>query len=178
MYRKLRLHELHRKTVDEFHQSEKIPVRIILDDIRSGHNVGAVFRTADAFMLDGIFLCGRTPSPPHVEISKTALGAEDTVTWQHVETAVQAAEICRADGYEIIVIEQTTGSISLADMVWHKAKRYAIVMGNEVTGVSDNVITLSSQCVEIPQWGTKHSLNVSVAAGIVLWSAGKAFHLN
>ncbi|MBE2245917.1 MAG: RNA methyltransferase [Candidatus Competibacteraceae bacterium] len=171
MHRKLKLHELNRKSKEDFLRTEKLPVRVIIDDIRSGHNVGAVFRTSDAFMLECLYLCGRTPSPPHIEISKTALGAEETVKWSRVDTAFDAVELCRSDGFEIVTIEQTTGSIPLTEMKWRPNVPYAIVLGNEVTGVSEEVIPLSSYIVEIPQWGTKHSLNVSVAAGIVLWSA-------
>jgi tRNA G18 (ribose-2'-O)-methylase SpoU len=167
--RKLKLHELGRKTVEEFIQTDKFPLRVILDDIRSGHNVGSVFRTSDAFLVDCVYLCGKTPAPPHVEIYKTALGAEDSITWEKCSTAVEAIERCRQAGYIIVGLEQTTTSIKIHQAEFSKGEKYALVLGNEVNGVDENALKLCDLIIEIPQLGTKHSLNVSVTAGIVLW---------
>ncbi|MCX7744685.1 MAG: RNA methyltransferase [Flavobacteriales bacterium] len=167
--RKLKLHELGRKTVEEFIQTEKLPLRVVLDDIRSGHNVGSVFRTSDAFLVDKVYLCGKTPAPPHVEIYKTALGAEDTIAWEKCTTAEEAIERCRQDGYIVIGLEQTTASVKLHHAKFLQHGKYAVVLGNEVNGVNEEALKLCDLIIEIPQLGTKHSLNVSVAAGIVLW---------
>lgn len=167
--RKLKLHELGRKSIEEFIQSDKFPIRVILDDIRSGHNVGSVFRTSDAFLVDRVYLCGKTPAPPHVEIYKTALGAEDTIAWEKCFTAVEAIERCRQAGYTIVGLEQTTTSVKLHQAEFSNHGKYALVLGNEVNGVDENALKLCDLIIEIPQLGTKHSLNVSVTAGIVLW---------
>ena len=167
--RKLTMDELGRKSVEEFKQAAKKPVIAVLDNIRSMHNVGSVFRTADAFLIEAIFLCGYTPQPPHRDINKTALGATETVDWMFFETAVDAVSMLKANGYKVYAIEQTEGSISLEKLLWNKKEKIAVVFGNEVEGVSDDVLKLVDGSIEIPQSGMKHSLNISVAAGIVLW---------
>ena len=167
--RKLSMDELGRKSVDEFKDSEKTPVIVVLDNIRSMHNVGSVFRTADAFLMEAILLCGYTPQPPHRDIQKTALGATDTVDWIGYESALQAVLELKQKGYKIYGVEQTEGSISLQKFIVPAGEKIALVFGNEVEGVSSNVLEYVDGCIEIPQMGMKHSLNISVAAGIVLW---------
>ncbi len=167
--RKLSMDELNRKTVDEFKQSEKMPIVIVLDNIRSMHNVGSVFRTADAFLIKGIYLGGFSPQPPHRDIHKTALGATETVDWTYFPETTDAINALKQDGYEVWAIEQTEGSLMLNDLWMEKNEKIAVVFGNELEGVSADVIKLCNGCIEIPQFGMKHSLNVSVAAGIVLW---------
>jgi tRNA G18 (ribose-2'-O)-methylase SpoU len=161
--------ELNRKSVDEFKRSDKIPVVVVMDNIRSMHNVGSVFRTADAFLLEAIYLCGYTALPPHRDINKTALGATETVTWKHYETTVEALKELQQNGYKVYAIEQVESSISLEKFNIHADEKAAVVFGNEVDGVDQEVIALCDGCIEIPQLGMKHSLNISVAAGIVLW---------
>lgn len=167
--RKLSLTELNRLDIDTYANIEKIPLVIILDNIRSLHNVGSVFRTADAFRIESIFLCGITATPPQPEIHKTALGAEFSVQWNYREDALQAVDELKEQGYVIYSVEQAEGSTLLNELVLEKGKKYAIVLGNEVDGVQQSVIDQSNGCIEIPQYGTKHSLNVSVASGIVIW---------
>jgi len=167
--RKLSMDELNRKSVDEFKDAEKMPVVVVLDNIRSMHNVGSVFRTADAFLLRGIYLCGYTPQPPHRDIHKTALGATETVNWNYTATTVEAVQQLKEDGYKVFAIEQVQDSISLNQFNMNQHEPVAVVFGNEVTGVDEQVIKLCDGCIEIPQLGMKHSLNISVAAGIVLW---------
>lgn len=167
--RKLSMDELNRKSVDEFKESTKMPIIMVLDNIRSMHNVGSAFRTADAFLIEGIYLCGFTAQPPHREIHKTALGATETVTWTYFAETTEAINLLKNKGYEVWAIEQTEGSLMLNDLLIGKNEKIAVVFGNEVDGVSDEVIKLCNGCIEIPQYGMKHSLNVSVAAGIVLW---------
>jgi 23S rRNA (guanosine2251-2'-O)-methyltransferase len=167
--RKLSMDELNRKSVDEFKRSEKIPVIVVMDNIRSMHNVGSVFRTADAFLLEAIYLCGYTAQPPHRDINKTALGATETVTWKHFATTVEAVKELQADGYKVYAIEQVESSISLENFSIAADEKTAVVFGNEVEGVQQEVIGICEGCIEIPQLGMKHSLNISVAAGIVLW---------
>lgn len=167
--RKLKTWELGRKSAEEFKNSDKIPVVIVLDNIRSGHNVGSVFRTADAFRVEKIFLCGHSCTPPHPEIYKTALGAEDTIPFEKTHSVVSCIENLRSEGYKIIGIEQTDSSIVLNDLTIEKNNHYAIVLGNEVDGVQHEALSICDHIVEIPQEGTKHSLNISVAAGVVLW---------
>ncbi len=167
--RKLNVIEMNRITVDDFKKSRKIPLAVVLDDVRSMYNVGSVFRTADAFRIESIYLCGITACPPHQEIHKTALGAEDSVEWTHVKDTVEALNRLKADGYEVIAIEQVEGSTMLQDFDVDTNKKYAIVLGNEVKGVKQEVVDMCDGCIEIPQYGTKHSLNVSTAAGIVMW---------
>jgi 23S rRNA (guanosine2251-2'-O)-methyltransferase len=167
--RKLGMDELNRKSVAEFRDSQKIPVIIVMDNIRSMHNVGSVFRTADAFLLRGIYLCGYTPQPPHRDIHKTALGATETVEWKYAETTVEAVTRLKDDGYKVFAVEQVQDSIPLHQFDMNQHAPVAVVFGNEVTGVEQEVIKLCDGCIEIPQLGMKHSLNISVAAGIVLW---------
>ena len=167
--RKLSMDELGRKTVEEFKQASKTPVIAVLDNIRSMHNVGSVFRTADAFLTQAIFLCGYTPQPPHRDINKTALGATDTVDWIYYETTVDAVNDLKKNGFKVYAVEQTEGSISLEKIQVETEEKIAVVFGNEVEGVSSDVLLLVDGSIEIPQLGMKHSLNISVAAGIVLW---------
>lgn len=161
--------DLHRVSAEEFKQAEKIPVAVVLDDVRSEMNVGSVFRTADAFVIERIALCGITGKPPSHEIHKTALGAEDSVEWTYYKTAVEAVERLREQGYTICSIEQVHGSVSLEEFTIDSGKKYALVLGNEVKGVSQAIVDLSDCCIEIPQLGTKHSLNVACSAAIVMW---------
>jgi tRNA G18 (ribose-2'-O)-methylase SpoU len=167
--RKLGMDELDRKSVNEFRQSEKTPVIVVLDNIRSMHNVGSVFRTADAFLVKGIYLCGYTPQPPHRDIHKTALGATETVEWRHFPATADAVRSLKEEGYVVFAVEQTEGSIRLGEFAAAIPGPVAVVFGNEVTGVGEEALVLCDGSVEIPQWGMKHSLNVSIAAGIVLW---------
>lgn len=164
---------LGRKSVEEFKQAQKLPVVAVLDNVRSMHNVGSVFRTADAFLIEGIYLCGYTPRPPHRDIHKTALGATETVDWEYVEDITEAVKRLRDRGFTIYAIEQATQSNALNAFTFDKEKKYALIFGNEVEGVQQQVIDLCDGCIEIPQLGTKHSLNISVAAGIALWEAVK-----
>ncbi len=166
--RKLSMNELGRKSVAEFRQSDKLPIVAILENVRSAYNVGSVFRTADAFLLQGIYLCGYTAHPPHKEIKKTALGAEDTVQWKHFKGIKDALDELRTEGYKIYAIEQAAGSVLLQEFECGEDK-IAVIFGNEVSGVEQATIELADGCIEIPQLGMKHSLNISVAAGIVLW---------
>ncbi|MEG1563100.1 MAG: RNA methyltransferase [Bacteroides sp.] len=174
MLRKLKITELNRMSAEEFKESEKLPLVVVLDDIRSLHNIGSVFRTADAFRLECIYLCGITAAPPHPDMHKTALGAEFTVNWKYVNNAVEAVDNLRKEGYIVYSIEQAEGSLMLDRLALDRSKKYGVVMGNEVKGVQQEVINHSDGCIEIPQYGTKHSLNVSVTAGIVIWDFFKA----
>lgn len=165
---KLSMDELGRISVDEFKNTTKQPIIVILDNIRSMHNVGSVFRTSDAFLVQAIYLCGFTPQPPHRDIHKTALGATETVDWQYFATTIEAIEYAKKNEFTIYAVEQTTNSISLENIVCSQ-KKIAIVLGNEVEGVQHDAIKICDGCIEIPQLGTKHSFNISVATGIVLW---------
>ena len=167
--RKLKLHELGRLNPDEFKELEKVPVVVVLDNIRSGMNVGSVFRTSDAFKLERVLLAGITARPPHKEILKTAIGATNSVEWSYTEDIRHAVQELKSNGYQIIGIEQTSKSIELQDFVIDTTTKYAIVLGNEVEGISESILPLIDTAIEIPQYGTKHSLNVSVCGGIVLW---------
>ena len=167
--RKLSMDELGRKTVAEFKQSEKLPVIVVLENIRSAYNVGSVFRTADAFLLEAIYITGYTCIPPHKEIKKTALGAEDTVTWKHFTNASLAIEELKELGYAIYAVEQAEGSIALHKLRYTAGEKIAVIMGNEVTGVEQTTIAQCDGIIEIPQLGMKHSLNIATAAGVVLW---------
>ena len=167
--RKLSMDELNRKSIKEFRQSDKIPVIVVLENIRSAYNVGSVFRTADAFLLDGIYICGYTAYPPHKEIKKTALGADETVHWKHFKKVGLAMEELKNEGYKIYAVEQAENSIKLHAISFAQNEKIAVVFGNEVTGVEQTTIEQCDGCIEIPQLGMKHSLNISVAAGIVLW---------
>lgn len=167
--RKLNITELNRINKEEFKKSEKLPLIIILDNVRSLHNVGSVFRSSDAFRVESIYLCGITATPPQAEIHKTALGAEDTVDWKYYEKTQNAVIELKEEGVEVLAIEQVEGSIMLQNFVPQPNKKYAIVFGNEVKGVQQEVVDMCDNCIEIPQFGTKHSLNVSVTAGILIW---------
>lgn len=169
MNRKLKITELNRISTEEFKEAEKLPLVVVLDNIRSLHNIGSVFRTSDAFRIECIYLCGITATPPHAEMHKTALGAEFTVDWKYVNNTVEAVDNLKNEGYTVYSVEQAEGSIMLNELTLDKNRKYAIVMGNEVKGVQQEVIDHSHGCIEIPQYGTKHSLNVSVTAGIVIW---------
>ena len=173
--RKLKMDELNRKTIDEFRRSDKIPVIAVLENVRSAYNVGSVFRTADAFLLQAIYICGYTAKPPHKEIRKTALGADETVEWKHFGSAASAIETLRQTGYEVFAVEQTVNSILLQSLRERKPGKIAVLFGNEVTGVEQSTIQLCDGTIEIPQLGMKHSLNISVAAGIVLWELAKSY---
>ena len=172
-HRKLKITELHRISVEEFKKADKLPLVVILDNVRSLHNIGSVFRTSDAFRIECIYLCGITATPPHPEMHKTALGAEFTVDWKYVNNAVEAVDNLRQEGYVVYSVEQAENSVMLEDLKLDCDKRYAVVLGNEVKGVQQEVIDHSDGCIEIPQYGTKHSLNVSVTAGIVIWDLFK-----
>ena len=167
--RKLRNIELKRKTVEEFKNSEKLPFVVVLDNIRSLNNIGSVFRSSDAFLIQHIYLCGITATPPNKEIHKTALGATESVDWSYWENTEEAIHKLRADGFIIVSVEQVENSISLPDFKIEKDKKYAFIFGHEVKGVQQKIVDISDFCVEIPQYGTKHSLNISVSAGVVLW---------
>jgi 23S rRNA (guanosine2251-2'-O)-methyltransferase len=173
--RKLRITELNRLSPEEFKKSEKHEVIAVLDNVRSLHNVGSVFRTADAFSLRGVMLCGITATPPHNEIHKTALGAEESVDWQYFESTIEAVQTLKEQGFTIVGIEQVDKNIQLTNFTPSPDANYAFIFGNEVKGVQQNVIDLCDFCIEIPQYGTKHSLNVSVSAGIVLWETIRHF---
>jgi len=174
--RKLKITELNRLTPDEFQHKTKTPLVVVLDHVRSLHNVGSVFRTGDAFLIEAIYLCGITSKPPHPEIHKTALGAEDTVQWTYFEDTCKAVEHLKADGYKVYAVEQAEGSTMLSDLTLKANQKIAIVFGNEVKGVQQKIINQCDGCIEIPQFGTKHSLNVSVAGGIVIWEIFKKLH--
>ncbi|MDH6314126.1 23S rRNA (guanosine2251-2'-O)-methyltransferase [Parabacteroides sp. PFB2-10] len=167
--RKRKITELNRLTPNEFKESRKIPLIVVLDQVRSLHNVGSVFRTSDAFRVEAIYLCGITATPPHPEIHKTALGAEDTVDWIYFKDTLEAVDRLKTAGYIVCSIEQAEGSVMLDRLTLDKDKKYAVILGNEVKGVQQEVVDNCDQCIEIPQYGTKHSLNVSVTAGIVIW---------
>lgn len=167
--RKLKVTEMNRLTPEEFKESRKLPLVVVLDHIRSLNNVGSVFRTSDAFRVESIYLCGITACPPNAEIHKTALGAEETVDWKYFNDTLEAVENLKKDGYTVCAIEQVEGSVMLDKLLLDKDKKYAIVMGNEVKGVQQSVVDKCDMCIEIPQYGTKHSLNVSVTTGIVIW---------
>ena len=171
--KKLTVEEMHRLTVDEFKSAPKQPLVVVLDNVRSLHNVGSVFRTADAFRIEKIVLCGITACPPSAEIHKTALGAEDAVAWEYAADTLQAVLTLKEEGYETLAVEQAENSHKLGEFVFEKEKKYALVLGNEVKGVRQDVVDACGGVIEIPQYGTKHSLNVSVTAGIVMWEASK-----
>ena len=161
---------MNRLTVEEFRRAQKLPLVVVLDDVRSLHNVGSVFRTCDAFRIGRIFLCGISATPPTPEIHKAALGAEFSVDWEYCETALAAVTKLREEGYAIVSVEQAEHATQLQDFRPEEGRRYALVFGNEVKGVAQDVVDASDACLEIPQYGTKHSLNVSVSIGIVLWN--------
>lgn len=167
--RKLKLDELNRVSVDEFKEQEKLPVAVVLDNVRSMHNVGSIFRTSDGFAVEQVILCGITGQPPHREIEKTALGATQSIDWKYFPDTLQAVQQLRDNGYQIIAIEQAENSLMLHQFEPQAGKKYALIFGNEVNGVSDEVMKQIDTCIEIPQFGTKHSFNIVVSAGIVLW---------
>jgi len=167
--RKLKITELNRLSKDEFKQVDKIPLIVVLDNVRSLNNVGSVFRTSDAFLVEAIYLCGITATPPQPEIHKTALGAEDSVDWIYREETIDAIKELKENGYTVFSIEQVENSTMLTELVLDTEKKYAVILGNEVKGVQQEVVNQSDGCIELPQFGTKHSLNVSVTAGIVIW---------
>lgn len=168
-HKKLKLTELQRDSLSDYKNKEKIPLIIVLDNIRSMSNIGSVFRTSDAFLIKEIHLCGITSSPPNKEIHKTALGATESVKWTYFEETIDSIKKLKSDGYQIVSVEQVENSISLDQFKIKKQSPIALVFGNEVKGVDQNVIDLSDSCIEIPQFGTKHSLNIAVSAGIVIW---------
>ena len=169
MVRKLSNDELGRKSIGEFRKSEKQPIAVVLDNVRSMHNVGSIFRSADAFLIERIILTGITACPPHREIQKTALGATESVDWTYVEKSIDAVRELRSEGYRIIAIEQTDPVTELQAFMPDKREKYALVFGNEVFGVAEEIVAEADLCLEIPQMGTKHSLNVAVSAGVVMW---------
>lgn len=171
--RKLNVLEMNRLTVEEFKAARKLPLVVVLDNVRSLHNVGSVFRSCDAFRIEAVYLCGITATPPSAEIHKTALGAEDSVSWKYYESTLNAVEELKQQGYFVYSIEQVEGSENMVKISLDASKRYAVVLGNEVKGVEQAVVNASDGCLEIPQLGTKHSLNVSVTAGIVVWEFAK-----
>jgi len=167
--KKLKITEMNRLTAGEFKEQRKTPLVVVLDNVRSLHNVGSVFRTADAFLVEAVYLCGITSTPPHAEIHKTALGAEFTVEWKHYEDTLVVVTELKAQGFTVLAIEQAQGSTMLPDLNLDKSKKYAVILGNEVKGVQQSVVDACDGCIEIPQFGTKHSLNVSVTGGIIIW---------
>lgn len=173
--RKLRTIEMQRLSIDEFHEAKKLPLTVVLDDVRSLYNVGSVFRSSDAFRVEAVYLCGITATPPHPEIHKTALGGEDSVAWRYFNTSTEAVQSLHDEGVTVYSIEQVEGSTKLQNLQLDTDKRYAVVLGNEVKGVHQEVVDMSDGCLEIPQFGTKHSLNVSVTAGMVIWEVAKQF---
>lgn len=167
--RKLKLDELNRASVEEFKNQQKLPIAVVLDNVRSMHNVGSIFRTCDGFAVEQVCLCGITGQPPHREIEKTALGATQSINWTYYAEPLRAVEQLRKDGYKIIAVEQAEKSVMLNQFETAENERYALIFGNEVNGVSDEVMAAIDACIEIPQFGTKHSFNIVVSAGIVLW---------
>ena len=169
MMRKLKNEELGRLTIDEFKKTQKTPIAIVLDNVRSLNNIGSVFRTGDGLAIEQIYLCGITATPPNKDIHKTALGATESVFWKYEKETITAIENLKKEGYIILSIEQAEGSIMLQDFKVDKEQKYALIFGHEVKGVAQNIVDVSDFCIEIPQYGTKHSFNISVSAGIVLW---------
>jgi len=167
--RKLKLDELNRASVEEFKSQQKLPIAVVLDNVRSMHNVGSIFRTSDGFAVEQVCLCGITGQPPHREIEKTALGATQSVNWTYYDDPLKAVEQLRKDGYKIIAVEQAEKSTMLNQFETTEGEKYALIFGNEVNGVSDEVMKTIDACIEIPQFGTKHSFNIVVSAGIILW---------
>ena len=175
--RKLRTIEMNRLSIEEFKEANKLPLVVVLDDVRSLYNVGSVFRSGDAFRITAVYLCGITATPPNAEIHKTALGGEDSVDWKYFEHTEDAIKALHSQGYYVYCVEQVEGSTKLQNLqsTLDTTQHYAIIMGNEVKGVKQSVVDLSDNCLEIPQFGTKHSLNVSTTAGIVIWEFAKAY---
>ena len=173
--RKLTVEDLNRIDVETFKRAEKLPLVMVLDNIRSLHNVGSVLRTADAFRIQSVYMCGITATPPSAEIHKTALGAEDSVSWRYYADTLDAVRELQAEGYVVLAVEQVEGSLKLGQFSFDPTRKYALVMGNEVKGVRQDVVDQADQALEIPQYGTKHSMNVSVTAGIVMWEMDRQF---
>lgn len=173
--KKLKNDELNRVSIEEYKNLTKIPIIIVLDNIRSLNNIGSIFRTVDSFRLEGIYLCGITAKPPHREIHKTALGATESVYWKYFENTLQGISLLQENNYHIIAIEQAVNSNSLSKFKFSLNKKYALILGNEIKGVSQEVMNIIDECIEIPQEGTKHSLNVSISGGIVMWEAYRQF---
>lgn len=171
--RKLKNSELQRINVEEFKNTDKIPLVVVLDNIRSLNNIGSVFRTSDAFVIEKIYLCGITAQPPHKDIHKTALGATESVDWEHVDSTIELINNFKKENRKVIAIEQADNAILLQDFKIESNQKYAVVFGNEVKGVQQEVVSASDYCVEIPQFGTKHSLNISVSCGVVIWDLFK-----
>lgn len=175
--RKLKITELNRISTEEFKEAEKLPLIVVLDQVRSLYNVGSVFRSSDAFRVESIYLCGITATPPNAEIHKTALGAENSVEWTYFKSTQDAVRQLKEQGVEVWSVEQVEGSVMLQDFRPQRNKRYAIILGNEVKGVQQDVVDMCDGCIEIPQFGTKHSLNVSVTAGILIWEFARLMKL-
>jgi len=173
LMRKLANAELNRKSIEDFKSSGKAPFIIVLDNVRSLNNIGSVFRTADAFLVEAVYLCGITAKPPHREINKTALGATESVVWKYFKNVSEAIESLKKENVSVVAIEQAEGSVALDNFIPDKDKRYALVFGHEVKGVSQEVMDTCDTCIEIPQYGTKHSFNIAVSAGIILWELFK-----
>jgi tRNA G18 (ribose-2'-O)-methylase SpoU len=171
--RKLKNSELDRLTVPEFKRAEKMPVAVVLDNVRSLNNIGSVFRTSDAFLVDRIYLCGITARPPHKDIHKTALGATDSVEWRHFPKTQDAISLLKREGFLIVAVEQTVGSVGLDSFRFDPKGKYAFVFGHEIRGVQQEIVNLADMSLDIPQFGTKHSLNISVCVGMVLWEVYK-----
>lgn len=173
--RKLKNSELNRLSLEDYKKHKKTPIVVVLDNVRSLNNIGSVFRTSDAFLVESVYLCGITATPPNKDINKTALGAQDSVDWKYFKNSIEAINNLKKENYKILSIEQADNSIMLNDFVIDQQQKYAIVFGHEVKGVDDEIINISEFCIEIPQYGTKHSFNISVSVGIVLWEFGKCF---
>lgn len=175
--RKIRTIEMQRLSIEEFKEADKLPLIVVLDDIRSMYNVGSVFRTCDAFRVEAVYLCGISCTPPATEIHKTALGAEDSVNWKYFKTALEAVDELKKEGYQVLSVEQVEHSTKLQTFIPQEGQRYAVILGNEVKGVHQEVVDASDGCLEIPQLGTKHSMNVSVTAGIIIYKFAETLML-
>ena len=175
--RKIRTIEMQRLSIEEFKEADKLPLIVVLDDVRSMYNVGSVFRTCDAFRVEAVYLCGISCTPPATEIHKTALGAEDSVNWKYFKTALEAVDELKKEGYQVLSVEQVEHSTKLQTFIPQEGQRYAIILGNEVKGVHQEVVDASDGCLEIPQLGTKHSMNVSVTAGIIIYKFAETLML-
>lgn len=175
--RKIRTIEMHRLSIEEFKEADKLPLIVVLDDVRSMYNVGSVFRTCDAFRVEAVYLCGISCTPPATEIHKTALGAEDSVNWKYFKTALEAVDELKKEGYQVLSVEQVEHSTKLQTFIPQEGQRYAVILGNEVKGVHQEVVDASDGCLEIPQLGTKHSMNVSVTAGIIIYKFAETLML-
>jgi len=175
--RKIRTIEMQRLSIEEFKEADKLPLIVVLDDVRSMYNVGSVFRTCDAFRVEAVYLCGISCTPPATEIHKTALGAEDSVNWKYFKTALEAVDELKKEGYQVLSVEQVEHSTKLQTFIPQEGQRYAVILGNEVKGVHQEVVNASDGCLEIPQLGTKHSMNVSVTAGIIIYKFAETLML-